>query len=157
MVVIDYAHTPDALAHALLALQPISRQRGGRLWCIFGCGGDRDVSKRPQMGDIAARHADRVVVTSDNPRSEKPQTIISQILRGQTGRQSISVEPDRALAIAQSLAQAATEDVLLIAGKGHENYQEVAGQRLPFSDLEQASTALNGRLGLVVELEAVHD
>ena len=137
LVAVDYAHTPDALAQALLALRPVSRQRGGQLWCVFGCGGDRDASKRPLMGAIAARDADQVVLTSDNPRSEKPEAIISQILLGCSGQRPRIVEPDRALAIAQTLAQAAPEDVVLLAGKGHEDYQEVAGRRLPFSDLEQ--------------------
>ena len=137
LVAVDYAHTPDALAQALLALRPVSRQRGGQLWCVFGCGGDRDASKRPLMGAMAARDADQVVLTSDNPRSEKPEAIISQILLGCSGQRPRIVEPDRALAIAQTLAQAAPEDVVLLAGKGHEDYQEVAGRRLPFSDMEQ--------------------
>ena len=137
LVAVDYAHTPDALAQALLALRPLSRQRGGRLWCVFGCGGDRDATKRPLMGAMAASYADQVVLTSDNPRSERPESIISQILLGCKGQRPRIVEPDRALAIAQTLAQAAPEDVVLLAGKGHEDYQEVAGQRLPFSDLAQ--------------------
>ena len=137
LVAVDYAHTPDALSQALLALRPLSRQRGGQLWCVFGCGGDRDATKRPLMGAVAARYADQVVLTSDNPRNEKPEAIISQILLGLTAQQSLIVEPDRAQAIALTLAQAGPDDVVLLAGKGHEQYQEVAGQRLPFSDLEQ--------------------
>ncbi len=137
LVAVDYAHTPDALAQALLALRPVSRQRGGKLWCVFGCGGDRDATKRPLMGAMAASYADQVVLTSDNPRSEQPENIISQILLGLSGQRPLIVEPDRALAIAQTLAQAAPEDVVLLAGKGHEVYQEVAGRRLPFSDLQQ--------------------
>ncbi|MEI8031210.1 MAG: UDP-N-acetylmuramoyl-L-alanyl-D-glutamate--2,6-diaminopimelate ligase [Comamonadaceae bacterium] len=143
LTAVDYAHTPDALGKALEALRSLSRQRGGHLWCVFGCGGDRDATKRPLMGAIAARHADRLVVTSDNPRSEKPETIISQILLGLTGHASAIVEPDRAQAIRQALAQAGANDVLLIAGKGHEDYQEVAGQRFPFSDLDHVRRALN--------------
>jgi UDP-N-acetylmuramoyl-L-alanyl-D-glutamate--2,6-diaminopimelate ligase len=112
---------------------------------VFGCGGDRDPGKRPLMGAMAARYADRVVVTSDNPRSEKPETILSQILLGLSGHTDVTVQSDRALAIAQALALAAPHDVLLIAGKGHEDYQEVAGQRLPFSDLEQVRRALAQR------------
>jgi murE/murF fusion protein len=135
LVAVDYAHTPDALGQALQALRSLADQRGGKLWCVFGCGGDRDTVKRPLMGAVAARHADQVVVTSDNPRSEKPELILSQILLGLTGRDDVTVEPDRALAIAQALGRAAANDVLLIAGKGHEDYQEVAGQRTPFSDL----------------------
>jgi len=142
LVAVDYAHTPDALGKALVALRSLADQRGGQLWCVFGCGGDRDAVKRPLMGAMAASHADQVVVTSDNPRSEKPEVIISQILLGLTGDASLSVQPDRALAIAQALSEAAANDVLLIAGKGHEDYQEVAGKRLPFSDLDHVRRAL---------------
>ena len=142
LVAVDYAHTPDALGKALEALRPLADQRGGRLWCVFGCGGDRDAAKRPMMGAMAARYAERVVVTSDNPRSEKPEAIISQVLLGLTGHGAVTVQPARALAIGQALAQAGAKDVLLIAGKGHEDYQEVAGKRLPFSDLAQVTTAL---------------
>ncbi len=156
LVAVDYAHTPDALAQALLALRGVSRQRGGQIWCVFGCGGDRDASKRPLMGAIAASHADHVVVTSDNPRSERPEAIISQILLGLTGHVPVTVEPDRSLAIAQTVAQAAAQDVLLVAGKGHEDYQEVSGERLPFSDLEQVRSALSRRVAASVEMEAAH-
>jgi UDP-N-acetylmuramyl-tripeptide synthetase len=145
LAAVDYAHTPDALGKALMALRPLAHKRGGQLWCVFGCGGDRDPGKRPLMGAMAARYADRVVVTSDNPRSEKPETILSQILLGLSGHAAITVQSDRALAIAQALALAAPHDVLLIAGKGHEDYQEVAGKRLPFSDLEQVRRALAQR------------
>ena len=142
LVAVDYAHTPDALAQALDALKPLAQQRGGQLWCVFGCGGDRDATKRPLMGAIAGGHADRVVVTSDNPRSEAPQAIINQILLGLGGVAGVTVEADRAQAIAQSLAQAQAADVVLVAGKGHEDYQEIHGQRLPFSDLVQVRLAL---------------
>jgi len=145
LVAVDYAHTPDALAKALQALRSLSNERGGQLWCVFGCGGDRDTSKRPLMGAMAASHADRVLVTSDNPRSEKRDVIISQILLGLTGQTTVMVQPDRALAIAQAITQAAPQDVILLAGKGHEDYQEVAGQRLPFSDLGLARAALAAR------------
>lgn len=144
LVAVDYAHTPDALAKALEALRPQARARGGRLWCVFGCGGNRDTTKRPLMGAVAAAHADRVVVTSDNPRGEAMDAIISQILLGLTGVAGVQVEPDRARAIAQTLAQASPLDVVLLAGKGHENYQEIAGKRLPFSDLEQVRQVLVG-------------
>lgn len=137
LAAVDYAHTPDALGQALQALRSLADQRGGKLWCVFGCGGDRDSLKRPLMGATAARYADQVVVTSDNPRSEKPDAIIGQILLGLKGCNTVMVEPDRARAIARALNRAAANDVLLIAGKGHEDYQEVAGQRLPFSDLAQ--------------------
>ena len=142
LVAVDYAHTPDALAKALDALRPLAQARSGRLWCLFGCGGDRDNVKRPLMGAIAAGRADVVVVTSDNPRSESQDAIISQILLGLTGVPGVTVEPDRARAIAFALAHAAPADVLLVAGKGHEDYQEIKGQRLPFSDLAQVRIAL---------------
>jgi len=145
LVAVDYAHTPDALAKALAALKPLAQQRGGQLWCVFGCGGDRDNSKRPLMGAVAAGHADRVLVTSDNPRSEAMDAIISQILLGLTGVSDVMVEPDRALAIAQAINAAAPHDVLLVAGKGHEDYQEIRGQRLAFSDMVQVRQALAQR------------
>lgn len=141
LAVVDYAHTPDALAQALQALRPLALARGGRLWCLFGCGGDRDAGKRPLMGAMAAAHADQVVLTSDNPRSEPPQAILAQILPALSGQTGVMVEPDRALAIRQALTLAAAVDVVLIAGKGHEDYQEVAGQRLPFSDAAQVRAA----------------
>jgi UDP-N-acetylmuramoyl-L-alanyl-D-glutamate--2,6-diaminopimelate ligase len=142
LVAVDYAHTPDALAKALAALRPQAQARGGKLWCVFGCGGNRDAAKRPLMGAVAAAHADRVVVTSDNPRGEAMDAIISQILLGLTGVAGVQVEPDRARAIAQTLAQASPLDVVLLAGKGHENYQEIAGERLPFSDIEHVKQVL---------------
>jgi len=148
LVLIDYAHTPDAIEQALAALRPVAVARGGRLWIVFGAGGDRDPGKRSQMGAAAARGADRIVVTSDNPRGEDPGCIIDQILMG-TGEAGPRVDhtADRALAIARSVAQADTADVVLIAGKGHEQYQEVAGRRHAFSDLECARQALLKRVG----------
>ena len=148
LVAVDYAHTPDALAKALQALRPLADQRGGQLVCVFGCGGDRDALKRPLMGAVAAAHADRVVVTSDNPRSENPLTITSQILLGLAGHADVSVEMDRAQAIAQAIAQASPKDVLLIAGKGHEDYQEQVGQRRAFSDLAHVRQALAAMMTL---------
>jgi UDP-N-acetylmuramoyl-L-alanyl-D-glutamate--2,6-diaminopimelate ligase len=145
LVVVDYAHTPDALDKALSALQPLAHQRGGQLWCVFGCGGDRDSAKRPLMAAIAEKNADQVVVTSDNPRSEKPQAIISQILLGTSGSAAIQVQSDRALAIEQTVQQAQSRDVVLIAGKGHEATQEVAGVKFPFSDRAHALAALARR------------
>lgn len=142
LVVVDYAHTPDALDKALATLHGLAEQRGGKLWCVFGCGGDRDPTKRPLMGAVAARHADRIVVTSDNPRRERPEAIISQILLGLTHDGSASVQADRAQAIVQTLAQAHAADVVLVAGKGHEDYQEVAGVKHPFSDVQQVRQAL---------------
>lgn len=145
LVAVDYAHTPDALEKGLQALQPLASQRGGRLWCVFGCGGDRDPTKRPLMAAVAERNADRVVVTSDNPRSEKPEAIISQVLLGLSHRESVEVEADRARAIAGTIAAAAPQDVILIAGKGHEDYQEVAGVKHAFSDQAHAMQALGAR------------
>ena len=145
LVAVDYAHTPDALDKALAALRPLAGQRGGQLWCVFGCGGNRDTTKRPLMAAVAEKNADRVVVTSDNPRGEKPEAIISQILLGLSHHQCVQVQADRALAISDTLAQAAASDVVLIAGKGHENYQEIGGLKHPFSDLEHARAALEQR------------
>jgi UDP-N-acetylmuramoyl-L-alanyl-D-glutamate--2,6-diaminopimelate ligase len=136
LVVVDYAHTPDALEKVLDALRPAATARGGRLVAVFGAGGDRDPAKRPAMGAVAARLADRLVLTSDNPRSEDPLSILEQIAGG-IGRDAIAahaLEPDRARAIRLALSAAAPGDVVLIAGKGHEDYQEIAGKRLPFSD-----------------------
>ncbi len=144
LVVVDYAHSPDALEKALTALRGTAAARGGKLVCVFGCGGERDPGKRPQMGAIAARLADAVVVTSDNPRSEDPQAIIAQILAGMAT--SPVVEPERAAAIDAAVAAADARDVILLAGKGHEPYQEIAGVRIPFSDLESAKSALEKRL-----------
>jgi len=142
-VVVDYAHTPDALDKALQALRPLAAARGGQLLCVFGCGGNRDPGKRPQMGAIAGRLADRVVITSDNPRHEAPAQILAQIEAG-VGRPCLVVE-DRHAAIAQAVAQADARDVVLIAGKGHEDYQEIAGVRRPFSDVAEAQAALARR------------
>jgi MurE/MurF fusion protein len=146
-VVVDYAHTPDALEKALLALRPLAAQRRGRLWCVFGCGGDRDATKRPLMGAIAARRADRVVVTSDNPRYEAPDLILAQILAGVVGRGDVDVIEDRREAIVYAVDAAADGDVILVAGKGHEDYQDVRGRRLPFSDEVQARAAIARRTG----------
>ncbi len=145
LVVVDYAHTPDALDKALLALRPMTRQRGGKLWCVFGCGGDRDPGKRPLMAAVAEKNADCVVVTSDNPRSEKPEAVIAQILLGLGHGAAVQVQSDRALAISETLTQANANDVVLIAGKGHERTQEVAGIKHPFCDRAQALAALATR------------
>ncbi len=145
LVVIDYAHTPDALEKVLLALRPVAQSRTGRLWCVFGCGGDRDALKRPLMAAVAQKNADQVVVTSDNPRSENAAAIISQILLGLTHADSVYVQADRALAISQTLALAQTGDIVLLAGKGHETYQEIRGVKQPFSDRVHAHEALLAR------------
>ncbi|MEO7392022.1 MAG: UDP-N-acetylmuramoyl-L-alanyl-D-glutamate--2,6-diaminopimelate ligase [Ramlibacter sp.] len=147
VIAIDYAHTPDALDKALQALRPLAGQRGGNLWCVFGCGGDRDATKRPLMAAVVEKNSDRVVVTSDNPRSEKPENIISQILLGLSHNECVQVQADRALAIAETVAAAAAEDVILLAGKGHEDYQEVGGVKHPFSDKVHAQAALDARAG----------
>lgn len=141
-VVVDYAHTPDALEKVLQTLRELVQAdgAGGRVLVVFGCGGDRDRGKRPQMGAIAGRLADQSVVTSDNPRREDAQQIIAEVLDGMAG--DYLVEPDRALAISGAIRMARRGDVVLLAGKGHEDYQEINGVRLPFSDVEVASRAL---------------
>jgi UDP-N-acetylmuramoyl-L-alanyl-D-glutamate--2,6-diaminopimelate ligase len=151
MVVIDYAHTPDALEKTLGALRQVAQERGGQLWCVFGCGGDRDPGKRPQMGAIA-QIADHVLVTSDNPRSEDPAAIIAQIVAGMDpahpGSRLQTVE-DRAAAILSAVKHAAKPDVILVAGKGHEPYQEIKGRKMPFSDAEHAQLALAARVTMM--------
>jgi UDP-N-acetylmuramoyl-L-alanyl-D-glutamate--2,6-diaminopimelate ligase len=129
----------------LLALRPVAAARGGQLWVVFGCGGDRDRLKRPLMAAAAQRCADRLVLTSDNPRTESAQAIVQEMLTGLTAQAQALIETDRARAIEQVLQQAGDADVVLVAGKGHEDYQELAGQRLPFSDREQVQQALKAR------------
>jgi UDP-N-acetylmuramoyl-L-alanyl-D-glutamate--2,6-diaminopimelate ligase len=140
LVVIDYAHTPDAIEKALEALRP-TVAAGHRLVCVFGCGGDRDPGKRPLMGEAAARLADHVIVTSDNPRSENPMAIIEQVMAGILSGDVEAIE-DRQVAIFSAVHEASPGDVVLVAGKGHETYQEIAGVRHPFSDREVARAAL---------------
>ena len=142
LVVVDYAHTPDALEKALSTLQEIKPQ-GAALWCVFGCGGNRDRGKRPLMGAAAVQGADKVVVTSDNPRLENPQDIINDILPAVPAPEY--VEADRAAAIRYAVERATTNDIILIAGKGHENYQDVQGVKHHFSDFEIAEKALAER------------
>ncbi len=142
-VVVDYAHTPDALEKALLALQPLAAARGGALCCVFGCGGNRDAGKRPLMGALAQRLAQRVVVTSDNPRFEAPAFILLQIVAGlPVSQHGVKVIEDRRAAIRTAVREADARDVILIAGKGHEDYQDVAGVKRPFSDVDEATAAL---------------
>ncbi|MBN8548984.1 MAG: UDP-N-acetylmuramoyl-L-alanyl-D-glutamate--2,6-diaminopimelate ligase [Deltaproteobacteria bacterium] len=136
-VFVDYAHTPDALENVLASLRPLTK---GKLWVIFGCGGDRDRGKRPQMADVAQRLADHIVVTSDNPRTEDPQRIIDDILSG--GVQPHLVTPDRRSAIESTLKQSVAGDVVLIAGKGHEDYQIIGTTKTHFSDQEVAREVL---------------
>ncbi len=142
LVVIDFAHTPDALEKGLSALRAVANERNGKLWCVFGCGGDRDQGKRPQMGAISEQ-ADFVIVSSDNPRSEDPKEIMRQIV---SGMQKIPLLfEDRAVAILQAVRQASKNDVIFLAGKGHETYQEIKGVKLPFSDADHVALALASR------------
>jgi UDP-N-acetylmuramoyl-L-alanyl-D-glutamate--2,6-diaminopimelate ligase len=143
LVVVDYAHTPDALEQALTALRETARAHHGRLICVFGCGGERDAGKRPLMGAIAERLADRVILTSDNPRGEDPDRILADIRAGMKSVPLMEVERARAIRVA--LVDAAPGDVILLAGKGHEPYQEIAGVRHPFSDIAQARAELEQR------------
>jgi UDP-N-acetylmuramoyl-L-alanyl-D-glutamate--2,6-diaminopimelate ligase len=142
LAIVDYAHTPDALEKALLAVR---KHRSGKLVCVFGCGGDRDPGKRPLMGAIAERLADRVIVTDDNPRTEDGDKIVADILKGIAQPDKVTVERDRAAAIARAIAESDACDVVLIAGKGHEDYQIVGAERRSFSDREQAHLALRRR------------
>ena len=144
-VLVDYAHTPDGLDNALLAARPFVK---GQLICVFGCGGDRDRGKRPQMAAIAAQRADQLVVTSDNPRTEDPQQILDDVVAGIPAGQKALVEVDRATAIAAAVAAAGPDDLVLIAGKGHEDYQILGTERIHFDDREQAEAALRQRLRL---------
>lgn len=144
-VVVDYAHTPDALDKVLQSLRPLADARGGRLWCVFGCGGNRDATKRPLMGGIAERGADRVVVTSDNPRHESPEAIVAGIVAGLSRPEAAAVVTDRRAAIALAVREAAPQDVVVLAGKGHEDYQEIAGVKHPFADADEALRALQER------------
>jgi UDP-N-acetylmuramoyl-L-alanyl-D-glutamate--2,6-diaminopimelate ligase len=139
LVVVDYAHTPDALKQVLLALREHTH---GTLWCIVGCGGDRDKGKRPLMGQIAERYSDQLLITDDNPRTEDPQSITSEIVSGLLCPWAVTVEHDRGAAIAHVINCAGAGDVVLIAGKGHETYQIIGAERIPFSDREHVQTQL---------------
>jgi UDP-N-acetylmuramoyl-L-alanyl-D-glutamate--2,6-diaminopimelate ligase len=140
-VVVDYAHTPDALEKVLLTLREVTEPSGGKVICVFGCGGDRDRGKRPMMGTVASKFADVRIITSDNPRSEEPRAIIEAISQGMQGE--YQVIEDRARAITHAISKAQPEDTVLLAGKGHEDYQEIKGVRYPFSDSEIAHRALS--------------
>lgn len=144
LVIVDYAHTPDGLENVLKTARGLVPE-GGKLVGVFGCGGDRDSSKRPQMGQIAESLCDEVVVTSDNPRSEDPQQIIADILAGIKRMKGTVVEPDRATAIRTAVKQADNRDVVLVAGKGHENYQILADRTIPFDDRTEVKLALQER------------
>jgi UDP-N-acetylmuramoyl-L-alanyl-D-glutamate--2,6-diaminopimelate ligase len=140
-VVVDYAHTPDALEKVLQTLNEVTKPLGGKVICVFGCGGDRDRGKRPMMGAVASRLADESIITSDNPRTESPKAIIDAILFGMQGK--YEVMEDRAHAITRAVSMARAVDTVLIAGKGHEDYQEINGVKLPFSDSEVVRRALS--------------
>jgi UDP-N-acetylmuramoyl-L-alanyl-D-glutamate--2,6-diaminopimelate ligase len=142
-VIVDYAHTPDSLENLLKASRPFI---SGQMICVFGCGGDRDRTKRPQMGKIAAELADRVVVTSDNPRTENPEQILADIMAGISRQEGVTVIADRATAIAEAIAMAQPGDGVLIAGKGHEDYQILGTEKIHFDDREQAREALTAKL-----------
>ena len=142
LVVIDYAHTPDALEQALSSLRAHAK---GRLVCVFGCGGERDVGKRPQMAAIAEAGADMVIVTDDNPRGEDGDAIVADIIKGFSTPDAVLVQRDRAAAIARAIGAASASDIVLIAGKGHEPYQEVVGVRHPFDDTAVARALLQER------------
>ncbi len=144
-VVVDYAHTPDALEKALRALAPWAAQRQGLLWCVFGCGGNRDARKRPLMASVAQAHAAQIVLTSDNPRDESPGAILSQMAQGlSASARAVQIE-DRQQAIEHAVMSAQAQDVILLAGKGHEETQEIAGHKWAFSDVTQAQAALRRR------------
>lgn len=151
VVIVDYAHTPDALEKVLTTLREILRNsqdqqvaetRKARLFCVFGCGGERDQGKRRMSGEVVTRLADKVIITNDNPRSEKPREIIDEIVAGTNSKTNFSVEEDRRSAIYQAVCSARKGDIVLIAGKGHENFQEIDGNKLPFSDHETALQVL---------------
>lgn len=148
LIVIDYAHTPDALEKTLSTLREVAQQRHGKLWCVFGCGGDRDPGKRPQMGKVS-QTADHIIATSDNPRSEDPAKILEQIVAGidsaRIQKDALHVIEDRASAILWAVRHAGKNDVVLLAGKGHESYQEIKGKKLPFLDADHAALALAAR------------
>jgi UDP-N-acetylmuramoyl-L-alanyl-D-glutamate--2,6-diaminopimelate ligase len=142
LVVVDYAHTPDALEQALTSLRAHTH---GRLICVFGCGGERDAGKRPEMGAIAEALADRIVITDDNPRGEDGDAIVAQIVAGLKDPDAATIERDRRAAIALAIGDAKPGDIVLIAGKGHEPYQEIAGARHAFDDLAVARAVLEAR------------
>lgn len=143
LVVVDYSHTPDSLQKALEALRPHCR---GQLYCVFGCGGDRDRGKRPQMAAIAERLADHVIVTDDNPRSEDPKQIVAEIMQGFVHPEKIIIQHDRSKAIYYGIQYAQRGDCVLIAGKGAETYQQIGENKIPFSDVEQVREILDARL-----------
>ena len=141
-VLVDYAHTPDGLEKALTAARD---HFDGQLWCVVGCGGNRDAGKRPQMAAIAESIADHIIFTSDNPRFEEPQAILADMLQGISNQDAVQIQVDRARAIAMAIEQAGNQDVVLIAGKGHESWQEIRGEKIPMDDCLLAQAALQQR------------
>ncbi len=141
-IVVDYSHTPDALQKALQALREHCQ---GKLWCVFGCGGDRDAGKRALMGEVAEKYSDKVIISNDNPRTESPEQIVADISLGLQEPQQVIVELDRAKAIAKAVQSAQRDDIVLIAGKGHETEQIVGDKVLPFSDSKQVQQQLELR------------
>jgi UDP-N-acetylmuramoyl-L-alanyl-D-glutamate--2,6-diaminopimelate ligase len=141
LIVIDYAHSPDALKNVLTTLRA---HCAGKLWCVFGCGGDRDAGKRPLMGGVSESYADVIIITDDNPRFETSEKIIKEIVAGINHKTAI-IKSNRAEAIAYAVSQADVNDVVLVAGKGHEQYQESQGVKVPFSDVAHAQAALQIR------------
>jgi UDP-N-acetylmuramoyl-L-alanyl-D-glutamate--2,6-diaminopimelate ligase len=145
LAVVDYAHTPDALEKTLQALRPIANQRGGKIWCVFGCGGDRDAEKRSLMGSVAELNADHILITSDNPRSEDPQVIMQMIRAGiSANAENVQMIGDRAAAIMAAIRHAESSDIVLVAGKGHETTQEINDHKFEFSDQEHIRLAGGG-------------
>ncbi len=142
LIVVDYAHTPDALQESLMALREHTQ---GKLWCVFGCGGDRDSGKRPLMGKIAEHYSDQLIITDDNPRHENPASIVEQIISGLSCPWAAEIEHDRKVAIAHAVDCATAGDIILIAGKGHESYQHVFDKKIAFNDVEQAQLALDAK------------
>lgn len=142
LIVIDYAHTPDALKQSLMALREHTQ---GKLWCVFGCGGDRDQGKRPLMGQIAEHYSDQLIITDDNPRNENPKEIVKQITDGLSCPWAAEIEHDRKIAIAHAVECAKAGDIILIAGKGHEHYQYILDRKIAFNDFEQAELALQAK------------
>jgi UDP-N-acetylmuramoyl-L-alanyl-D-glutamate--2,6-diaminopimelate ligase len=143
-VMVDYAHTPDALEQVLKSVKKHCQQS---LWVVFGCGGDRDKGKRPLMASAAERYADKLVITSDNPRTEQPDVIINDITHGLSAVEAVVIEPDRQRAIAHAVSQAKVGDCIVLAGKGHETYQDIMGVKYDFDDVEKVKTALSLRGG----------
>ena len=139
LVVVDYAHTPDALEQVLIALR---EHTDGKIWCVFGCGGERDSGKRPLMGAIAEAQADEVILTNDNPRSEDPEQILAEIKQGMTNPDQCHTQADRRQAIAMAISQASSGDVVVVAGKGHETWQQIGTQKIPFSDIDEVKSQL---------------